>query len=388
MSDSTNTTSISTTGVKCPVQHDSKTAELIDRVGRPQPGSRIIRGFEAARDMLFSPGVIQAGRGADLVPKDNPEHLPVAFLDGEIHRKRRGQIARFFTPKAMKERYSGVMERSTDKLIAQLLRDGRARLDQLSFDLACDVASVIVGLTNSDPHKLARRVRRAFFSKGFKQKVAMAMFYWLDVKPAIRARRKHKQDDVISLILEEGYSNQSILMEAITYGSAGMVTTREFIVVAAWHLFERDDLRTMFLNDGEEAQFAILDEILRIDPVVTFLQRRAVADGTGPDGEEIKAGELCALDLRSGNLDERVTGPCPYALDPARGRNQRMTSSWLSFGAGPHRCPGAQVAMHETRLFLDALLRVPGIRLANPPTPRWTGTTYELHGAYVECDRA
>jgi cytochrome P450 len=60
----------------------------------------------------------------------------------------------------------------------------------------------------------------------------------------------------------------------------------------------------------------------------------------------------------------------------------------MTFGDGPHRCPGGQVALHETRTFLDALFRVPGIRMTRPPTPSWTGTTYELHGAIIECDRA
>jgi cytochrome P450 len=65
-----------------------------------------------------------------------------------------------------------------------------------------------------------------------------------------------------------------------------------------------------------------------------------------------------------------------------------MPSNWLSFGDGPHRCPGAQVAMHETRVFIDALLRVPGIRLAKPPTLGWIEEIngYELHGAIVECE--
>jgi cytochrome P450 len=59
----------------------------------------------------------------------------------------------------------------------------------------------------------------------------------------------------------------------------------------------------------------------------------------------------------------------------------------MSFGDGHHRCPGAQVALHETRFFLDALLKVPGIHLANPPEVLWNSTigSYELRGAIVAC---
>ena len=58
----------------------------------------------------------------------------------------------------------------------------------------------------------------------------------------------------------------------------------------------------------------------------------------------------------------------------------------MSFGDGPHRCPGSQVALHETRMFVDALLRVPGVRLARTPTIRWCAPImgYEVHGAVVE----
>ena len=40
-------------------------------------------------------------------------------------------------------------------------------------------------------------------------------------------------------------------------------------------------------------------------------------------------------------------------------------------------------------MFIDALLRVPGIRLAVPPTLGWLEEIngYELHGAVVECER-
>lgn len=60
-------------------------------------------------------------------------------------------------------------------------------------------------------------------------------------------------------------------MECITYAGAGMATTREFITMVAWHLFEREDLRARFLGESEEGQLAMLEEILRIEPVATYL---------------------------------------------------------------------------------------------------------------------
>jgi cytochrome P450 len=47
----------------------------------------------------------------------------------------------------------------------------------------------------------------------------------------------------------------------------------------------------------------------------------------------------------------------------------------MSFGNGPHRCPGAAVALQETAIFLDRLLRIPNIHVSWPPTVGWNSLT-------------
>jgi cytochrome P450 len=160
--------------------------------------------------------------------------------------------------------------------------------------------------------------------------------------------------------------------------------------MAAWYMLDREELRETFLAADEAAQIEILEEILRLEPVAGLLYRSATEDMAGPDGEEIKVGERFALDIRAANTDEAVVGACPFAFDAERARREKIAGAWLSFGDGAHRCPGAQVALHETRVFIDALLRVPGIRLENPPAIGWCDPVggYELHGAIVTCERA
>lgn len=380
----------------------AKTSELTVAEARPQHEGPVVGDFMFAKEMLRSPAVVQAARGADEIRRVTPpEHLSVFFLDGDLHKKRRGQIARFFTPKAMKTTHRPVMDESTAKLIARLRKSGREQLDLMSFELACDVAAKIVGLTNSDPRAMALRIRKSFttlkevpegklartvfrLGKTFAQLQVMVR----DVLPAVRARRKQREDDVLSLLIDEGYGLKSMFIECQTYASAGMMTTREFIVLACWQLLENPDIKQRFIDADERGQFAILEEILRLDPVVTFVHRKADTDTTFEDGKTVRAGEYYTVDLRAVNRDETVVGSDPEHFDIGRATRQNMSSSWMIFGDGPHRCPGAQVALHEARVFLDSLLRVPGLRLANPPTPFWTGTTYELHGAYIECDRA
>jgi len=51
------------------------------------------------------------------------------------------------------------------------------------------------------------------------QRYRAANFFYRDVRPAIKARRTEKKDDVISHLISEGYSNPAILIECMTYAS-------------------------------------------------------------------------------------------------------------------------------------------------------------------------
>jgi len=169
-----------------------------------------------------------------------------------------------------------------------------------------------------------------------------------------------------------------------------MMTTREFIVMCAWHLFEKPALLDRFLNEGEDMQFAILEEILRLEPVASLVHRRAAEPIDGESDATMRPGELVAISIRDANTDEAIAGACPFELDPDRAKRMKVVGPYMSFSDGPHRCPGAQVALHETRLFLDRMFRLPGIRLLSEPRIIWNSYIqgYELRGAVVACDPA
>lgn len=380
---------------------DRKSARVAAERVTFDPAAQVITRFSFARDLLRSSRAKQAGAASDEVDTGNPEHAPVFYLDGEAHRRKRSAIARLFTATVVTTRYRAVMERTTDALIAQLKAAGKARLDALSLELAVAVAAEIVGLTESGRTSMAARIGATLATGHLSRwrKLARLLqplvfryhalnFYLRDVRPAIGSRRRTRREDLISQLLDEGYSNKAIMIECMTYAVAGMVTTREFIVMAAWHLFERDALRTRFLDGDEAGQLAILDEILRLEPVASVLQRRAAEElelGSGT----VPAGTLLAIDIRAANSDESIAGCCPHRLDPDRATRLKAASGYLSFGYGSHRCPGSQVAMHETRVFLDRLLRVRGIRLEREPQIGWSDMlmSYELRGAMIACAR-
>lgn len=180
--------------------------------------------------------------------------------------------------------------------------------------------------------------------------------------------------------MKEGYKGVEIMIECLTYGAAGMVTTREFISMAAWHFFENSDLKDRYLVAGEKERLAILGEILRLEPVVGHLYRRATRDLDVGD-QTIPAGHLMDLYVRAANADETVAGAAPLALCPGRDVTSGYGAEVMSFGDGAHKCPGNALAIQETDTLLQRLLVLP-VRVVSPPTLSWDEliTGYRLRG--------
>lgn len=391
----------------CPVKDNidrRKSAPLAQKHTKPDPDAHWVKSPFIARKILRSPNSRQAGAGADLVSFKNPEEAPVFFLDGEEHANKRRKTQRFLSPKAISEQHMAIMQSVSNQLIEKLKSQGHAKLEDLSFKLAVDVVGEILGLTNSNQYGRAKRIGRVLrsslrnatnsaFSRAWlnlNRIVAMALFYWFDVRPAINYRKIHPKDDAISFYLEEKYSRISIVIECLTYGAAGMLTTREFIIMAAWYLFEDEDLRNRFLAGESKEQLEILMEILRLEPVAAMIHRRIDEDIEGVEEDILPPGEKYGIDIRAANVDENFVGECPFSLDPGRAKRQKDTGRFMSFGDGRHGCPGWQVALQETRIFLEQLFRVPGIKLDRQPDISWNAQlgSYELRNADILCKKS
>lgn len=351
----------------------------------------ILRDAEATR---------QAGFNAESVGAIRMRQ-PVLFQDGPEHKRYRTAVARFFTPKTVSERYRAMMEALARELIAELVQRGRAELSALSLRLAVQVAAQVVGLTNSRGmegrleafFRLQRfdgLSRSARVLSGARSQLRLLRFYLLDVRPAIAARRRAPQEDVISHLLEKGYKEAEILSECVTYAAAGMATTREFISLAAWHLLEDGELRRTYVAGDAATRQRVLSELLRLEPVVGHLYRRAVQEITMEGAGQtvrIPAGALLDLYVHAANTDPEAVGSAPLAACPARALAPGVQPAVMSFGDGAHRCPGAFIALQESDIFLRQLLALP-VRLVRPPTLRYNALieSYEVRGLEVALD--
>lgn len=105
-----------------------------------------------------------------------------------------------------------------------------------------------------------------------------------------------------------------------------------------------------------------VEELLRFDGAFNLATWRFLADTDGLHGVNVPAGDSVIVALGAANHDPDMF-PDPTHLNLSRTPNPHLT-----FGHGPHTCPGAALARITLQETLSALLRrLPGLSLACPP---------------------
>lgn len=400
---------------QCPVDHAAwptqKTARRVEPVDKTmacdEAGVWHVYGFHQARTVLRSAATKQAGFGAEVFEKyPASRNQGILYREGPPHHEQRRKTARFFTPKAVSTNYRPLMERVADEMVAGLQQEQHADVSEMSLKLTVQVIAQVVGLTNSRRKGMDRRLEEFFENRQLTDQrrlpalLETARFMWaqrrflifflLDVRPAIQARRRTPQEDLISHLIAEGYTDQEMLIECITYAAAGMVTTREFISVALWHFLEQPELRERYLAAPEEERYEMLREVVRLEPVLGHLLRRATSDLPLAPGDDpstvIPEGALIDIHIYATNADERVVGDHPRALVFGRKLSgEAISPALMSFGDGAHTCPGSYLAIQETDILLQRLLPIQGLRLDGQPKLGWNEVArgYEVRNFIV-----
>lgn len=395
-----------------------------DTAGRDLPrvaregGLWRVRSLEAARQVLRARHqTTQAGFTAEYIPQGRMAHRPILISDGPLHDRQRSEVARFFAPAVVEGHRAMVTEVARRRLTAAGC--GPFRLDDLALYFAVEVTAEVVGLTHArwrdSPRRRERRIRamahrlvrffdqppfdlsrrdlgrtRRQWARAAAKGIGPVVGYHLaDVRPAVRERRRSPSDDVIGHLVVEGWGTPEILVEAVTYGTAGMVTTREFITLAAWHLLTTPALADRFRDGSHDERLAVLQELIRLEPVVGHLYRRTSAPVTVADhGREVvlPAGELVDVDLRAAHADPAALAD-PLLLCPHRAMPEGVRPAGLAFGDGAHKCPGEALALLEAEVLLSELLGH-GARLVHEPSVGWDELVagYEVRGLVVQLD--
>ncbi|MFG2790181.1 cytochrome P450 [Streptomyces sp. NPDC048419] len=301
-----------------------------------------------------------------LAPHFIPERGAVGFLDPPDHTRLRRSVAAAFTAKGVER----IRERSRlmlDELVDELLQDGPPAdltatvLSPFPIAVICE----LMGVPAADRHSMHTWTQLILSSSQGAQVSEKAKHemgaYFADL---IGLREGSTGEDVASLlgaavgrgeITSQEAVGLAVLLqiggEAVTNNSGQMF----------YLLLTRPELAVRLRADAEIRPRAI-DEMLRYIPHrnAVGLSRIALED-VDVKGVRIRAGDPIYVSYLAANRDPEVF-PDPGTIDFARSPNPHV-----SFGFGPHFCPGNMLARLESELLVDALLdRVPGLKLTVP----------------------
>lgn len=185
---------------------------------------------------------------------------------------------------------------------------------------------------------------------------------WID--EAVRVRRAHPEDDLISALVaaeavEEAMTREEVRNLIALLLVAGNETTTHLIANSVLALLEHPDALAA-LRDAGSVPAPAVEELLRYTSPVQLTLRRAMREVELPAGK-IAEGETVVALIASANRDDR------QFADAERLDLSRDARSHVAFGLGTHFCIGANLARLEARVGLQELLGLGEIERSPEP---------------------
>ncbi|MGW4093408.1 cytochrome P450 [Nocardia sp. NPDC004750] len=325
------------------------------------------------------------------------------FLDGDEHRRERKLFAPPFQSKALRS-YEDLMVEVVQRELPTWPVGEPFEFLKVGYDLAIGVLLGVVFGDVAAPRKdrLKQAVSRWFGeieSRGFLAVTLLTPLvggYTLPYPPLSR-----RQSEVDALIIEEIAARRStpgdrngrkdvlsryVGTELDQHDDAALARNMRGILLGAYettaitlgwiaamlavHPAAMAELDAA-VDAGDSARLdayldAVVAETMRIRPVSPFTGRRALRD-TVVNGVHVPKGAIVIVPILLIHESPRHY-PDPMAFRPERFLDEPPNGrTWLTFGAGAHRCLGAQFALAEARILFRTILEHRRIGAATGP---------------------
>lgn len=336
---------------------------------------------EAARELHTDPRLVkdiahwaayQAGEippAWPLLSTIPPTPTNLLGTDGAEHRRLRLLTAKAFTPRRVE-----LMRPRVEQITAELLDAMEERADQ-RLDLKSEFAfklpmNVIGELFGVDPgvHGELRALYDTFFSSVTGPEEFTATYAALErfYDDMIARKKAEPGDDLTTALLHAGEDGDALTdlevrgtLQVVV--AAGHETTVNLLTNAVRALLAHPD-QFALVRSGECSWEAVVEETLRWDPPTTNFIFRFATEDIEYAGAAIRKGDPVMTSYGAIARDRSQHGDRPEAFDLTRD-----TGRHISFGYGPHVCPGAPLARMEAQVALPLLFeRFPDLRLAVP----------------------
>ena len=297
----------------------------------------------------------------------NRPPMPPIDSNPPLHRQVREVMNPFFAPAAL-AKWEGRIREIIGGLIAEFAGDGRADIAiQLAKKFPSQItAETLLGVT--DPDQLEnlriwnRRLSYDLLTEDPKVLAAVQVEFSKWSHALVDKRKSEPGDDVVSALVQATVDGERLVSDEEVVGAiqivvaGGFSTTADATCNIVVRLIEDPELEPL-LRAHPELIPAAVEEILRLDPPVMNRPRKCTRD-TG--GTVIPANDRVLCNYVAANVD-----PLEW-VDADEFKIDRTRNRVMTFGAGPHRCIGSNMARLSLRIMVEELLlRVTAIRYAD-----------------------
>ncbi|MBA2810194.1 cytochrome P450 [Streptomyces sp. KM273126] len=289
---------------------------------------------------------------------DDPEHARIRLM-----------LTKDFTVKRVEAMRHQVRE-LVDRFIDEMITKGNSAdlVEAFALPVPSLVISLLLGVPYED-HEFFQKhsvtINLPDVTPEEKSQASAALFGFL--LELVKRKEREPGDDLISRLIADRVSTgeltrEDVAMNGIILLIAGHETTANMIGLGALTLLQNPE-QAAVVRDSDDPKVVAnaVEELLRYLSIAQDMIWRAAHEDLVIGGQEVKAGDILAINLPSANHDESF-------LDNAGSLDiTRNTRGHLAFGYGIHQCLGQNLARVELTEALPGLLRrLPGLRLAVP----------------------
>jgi cytochrome P450 len=291
-------------------------------------------------------------------------------VDGTEHRRLRTLVAQALTVRRVERLREGI-----EKLTAGML-DRLAGLDpaepvdlkaEFAYPLPMSVVSELMGVDAADLPELKALFEKFFSTQTPPEEVPQMMADLAALfTRTVGSKRANPGDDLTSALLQASEDGDHLTDEEIVNTlqlmiAAGHETTISLIVNAVRALGTHPEQRRLVLA-GKVSWDDVIEETLRWSTPTSHVLFRFATEDVKVGDRVLPEGEALIVSFGAIGRDELQHGATAGEFDATRTPNRH-----LSFGHGPHVCPGAALSRLEAGVALPALFaRFPKLDLAVP----------------------
>ncbi|MEV5421851.1 cytochrome P450 [Streptomyces cellulosae] len=291
-------------------------------------------------------------------------------VDGADHRRLRTLVAQALTPRRverMRDRITELTETLLDQVAAQP-GDSVDLKAVFAYPLPMYVIADLMGLAEERLPRLKELFEKFFSTQTPPEEVVATLTELAGIMAeTVAAKRENPGDDLTSALIQASEDGDRLTDEEIVATlqlmvAAGHETTISLIVNAVVNLSTHPDQRELVLS-GKADWSAVVEETLRWSTPTSHVLIRFATEDVPVGDKVLPAGDALIVSYAAIGRDEQAHGPTAGVFDITRESPNRH----ISFGHGPHVCPGAALSRLEAGVALPALYaRFPKLDLAVP----------------------